>query len=105
MLALNFAFGLETFEATFYNLFLGLANFSQSDFTAAGFTVDDYNYFLLIREHENVSPSSPSLLSPLYVLPYIKKAKKSMFFVTPLDQITCFFVIVVSLPYFLVFLL
>eukprot|EP00026_Physarum_polycephalum_P007075 Phypoly_transcript_07128.p1 GENE.Phypoly_transcript_07128~~Phypoly_transcript_07128.p1 ORF type:complete len:527 (+),score=108.36 Phypoly_transcript_07128:67-1647(+) len=57
MLALNYALALETFEATFYNQHLGVTNYTQSDFMAAGFSADVYNYLLLIREQENAHVS------------------------------------------------
>lgn len=48
---LNYALVLEQLEANFYTRFQ--STFNESDFLTAAFSEDVYNYFTLIRDHEN----------------------------------------------------
>ena len=48
---LNYALILEQLEANFYTRFQ--STFNQSDFAATNLSNDTYNYFTLIRDHEN----------------------------------------------------
>ncbi len=52
IIALNYALTLENLEYNFYRT--GLQNFTQAEFTAAGFNSTIYTYFTLIRNHEQV---------------------------------------------------
>lgn len=48
---LNYALVLERLEANFYTRFQ--SNFTRADFAAANYSNETYEYFNLIRDHEN----------------------------------------------------